>query len=112
MATIDHIAISAKDISASVRYYTETFHASVIYQDDTWAFLQFDNVKLALVTPGQHPPHVAIKVDEQQLMQAAGRAQTPVDKHRDGTQGVYIKDPHGNNIELINYPPDETIYKK
>ena len=45
---IDHIAIQVNDIEESVKYYTD-YGASIIYQDKTWAFLQFDNIKLALV---------------------------------------------------------------
>ena len=45
---IDHIALQVNNINESVNYYKE-YGASVIHQDDTWAFLQFDNIKLALV---------------------------------------------------------------
>ena len=68
--------------------------------------------KLALVTPEQHPPHVAYRVDEKTLEEAAARAEKPIDRHRDGTTGIYIDDPQGNVIELICYPPGETMYEK
>ena len=51
---IDHIGIQVNNISESVDYYKE-YGSEVIYQDDTWAFLQFDNIKLALVLEDEHP---------------------------------------------------------
>ncbi len=61
---IDHVAVPSNDIGKSVSYYVDSFGAKVLYQDETWAFLQMGDVKLALVTPKQHPPHVALRVDE------------------------------------------------
>jgi catechol 2,3-dioxygenase-like lactoylglutathione lyase family enzyme len=107
---LDHVAIPSQDIAASVRWYVEQFGAQVLYQDMTWAFLKLGQGKLALVTPTQHPPHTAIRVDEATLDKAAMQAGKPVDKHRDGTKGIYIDDPDGNQVELICYPPGETVY--
>jgi catechol 2,3-dioxygenase-like lactoylglutathione lyase family enzyme len=109
---LDHVAVPAQDIAASVRWYVETFGAVVLYQDDTWAFLRLGQGKLALVTPSQHPPHVALRVDEDALTQAARTAGRPIARHRDGTQGIYIDDPDGNQIELICYPPGQTVYER
>ena len=39
-AELDHVAVEARDIAASVTWYVETLGASVLYQDDTWAFLK------------------------------------------------------------------------
>ena len=107
---LDHVAVPSADIAASVRWYVENFGAEVLYEDATWAFLRLGQGKLALVTPTQHPPHVALRVDEAALAQAAQATRKPVDRHRDGTQGIYIDDPDGNQIELICYPPGETLY--
>lgn len=101
---LDHVAMPSRDIAASVAWYVENFGARVLYQDDTWAFLQMGQGKLALVTPSQHPPHVALRVDEAALANAAEAAGKAIDRHRDGTQGVYIDDPDGNQVELICYP--------
>ena len=46
---IDHIALQVDDVKESVDYYVNEYGCSIIYCDDTWAFLQFDNIKLALV---------------------------------------------------------------
>jgi catechol 2,3-dioxygenase-like lactoylglutathione lyase family enzyme len=109
---LDHVAVTATDIYKSVKWYTDQFGATVLYQDKTWAFLQVGGNKLALVTPGQHPPHVAFSVTEDQLAKASAATGISVDKHRDGTKGIYITDPDGNAIELIAYPPGETVYAK
>ncbi len=107
---LDHVAVTASDIDQSVQWYTKQFGATVLYQDKTWAFLQVGGNKLALVTPGQHPPHVAFSVPADQLTQASAAANISIDKHRDGTKGIYLTDPNGNAVELISYPPGETVY--
>lgn len=108
----DHVAIPAKNIAESVDWYCARFGATVLYQDETWAFLQLGGTKLALVTPGQHPPHVAMSVTESALTEAAASAGKPIDSHRDGTRGIYIVDPSGNAVELISYPQGQTVYGK
>jgi catechol 2,3-dioxygenase-like lactoylglutathione lyase family enzyme len=110
--TVDHVALPSNNIPQSVEWYTTRFGATVIYQDKTWAFLQLGGIKLALVSPQQHPPHVALKVDEAQLAEAAQSNNVKIDSHRDGTKGIYIKDPFGNAVELICYPSGNTIYEK
>ena len=107
----DHVAVPSNDIDASVQWYRTHFNADVIYQDKTWAFLNLGGQKLALVTPTQHPPHVAVSVSEEQLEQASRSSGVAIDKHRDGTKGIYLHDPFGNAVELISYPAGETIYE-
>lgn len=93
---IDHIAIQVNDIKESVKYYTD-YGADIIYEDDTWAFLQFDNIKLALVIEDEHPYHIAFAVD---ILPHTKNVQ----KHRDGSISYYVKDPSGNTVEIIKYP--------
>jgi catechol 2,3-dioxygenase-like lactoylglutathione lyase family enzyme len=112
MFEMDHVAVPTRDIAGSIRFYVENFDAQVLYQDGTWAFLRLGQGKLALVTPEQHPPHVALRVSPADLEAAAARAGKPIDRHRDGTTGIYINDPQGNVIELICYPPGETVYEE
>ncbi len=100
----DHTAIPSSDIAQSVAWYQAHLGATVLYQDATWAFLEVGGQKLALVTPTQHPPHVAIRVTPQELEEAARSANIPIDTHRDGTRGIYLHDPFGNAVELIVYP--------
>jgi catechol 2,3-dioxygenase-like lactoylglutathione lyase family enzyme len=91
----DHIALSVKDITESVRWYEHTLQASVLYKDETWAMLEVSGVKLALTIPTQHPPHLAFAVDDIKELGSQYR------EHRDGSCYVYKCDPDGNTIELI-----------
>jgi len=112
MFELDHVAIQTDDVPASVEFYVQNFAAEILYADATWAFLKVGQGKLALVTPSQHPPHIALRVEGSTLEAAAARANKPIDRHRDGTTGIYVDDPNGNVIELICYPEGETIYEK
>ena len=91
---IDHLAISVPDLSSAVAWYTSRFRCKVAYQDPTWAFLEFDNLRLALVIPEQHPAHVAFR-------SASAESFGTLTTHRDGTRSVYVKDPAGNNVEIM-----------
>ena len=91
---IDYIAISVADIKSAVQWYTTAFNCEIEYEDDTWAFLKFNNIKLALVIPEQHPPHIAF------VSPNPGRY-GELKKHRDGTESIYITDPAGNSVEVI-----------
>ncbi len=110
MFEMDHVAIPTKDIPGTAKFYVDHFGAQILYADATWAFLRVGQGKLALVRPEQHPPHVALRVDLASLEAAAARTGKKIDKHRDGTQGIYVDDPSGNVLELIYYPPGETPY--
>jgi len=92
--SLHHVAISVKDISQAVAWYTKTFHCTVSYQDATWAMLEFANLKLALVIPEQHPPHIAFVSPEAEKFGI-------LRPHRDGTRSVYVSDPAGNSIEIM-----------
>jgi catechol 2,3-dioxygenase-like lactoylglutathione lyase family enzyme len=94
MDTIHHLAIPAPDIAAAVRWYQEHMDCAIEYQDDTWALLAFANIKLALVMPGQHPPHLAI-------VRADADRFGPLVQHRDGTRSVYVSDAAGNQVEVL-----------
>jgi catechol 2,3-dioxygenase-like lactoylglutathione lyase family enzyme len=94
---IDHIAIPVKNqdsLKATVDWYLSTFKCEVEYQDDTWAFLRFGNIKLAFVIPEQHPAHIA-------FVSAKAEEFGPLKTHRDGTRSIYIDDPSGNTIEIM-----------
>tara|TARA_X000000368_G_scaffold131713_1_gene103432 strand:+ start:39 stop:338 length:300 start_codon:yes stop_codon:yes gene_type:complete len=93
---IDHLAVCTDDITKSVKWYRDNFSCDILYQDDSWAMLEFQNIKLALVLPEQHPFHFAILKDD---VEEYGTPTT----HRDGSVSVYIKDCSGNNIEILRY---------
>jgi catechol 2,3-dioxygenase-like lactoylglutathione lyase family enzyme len=93
--TLHHVAISVDDIVAAVAWYTTTFRCTVKYQDATWALLGFANMDLALVIPAQHPPHLG-------LTSPAADRFGALKTHRDGTRSVYITDPAGNKVEILD----------
>ena len=92
---VDHIAVESKNIPNSVKWYTENFKCEIKHQDETWALLRFENIQIALVTPGQHPPHFAV-IDEEVANLSNKKT------HRDGIQFVYSTDPDSNVIEKID----------
>ena len=96
MMKIDHIALSVDDPKAAAKWYCENFGAELLYSDDTWAFIQFENIKMAFVVPEQHPEHFAFLVD-------SFDEDDKVNEHRDGSISVYKQDPWGNSFELIKY---------
>jgi catechol 2,3-dioxygenase-like lactoylglutathione lyase family enzyme len=95
--TLHHAAIRVKDVNETVEWYTKRFRCEVEYQDTTWAMLAFENVRLAFVISEQHPPHIAILGDPAVFGEPT--------IHRDGTSSVYVKDPNGNNVEVMAPAP-------
>jgi hypothetical protein len=95
LSFVDHIAIESKNIDKSVNWYINNFDCKIKHQDETWALLGFDNISLALVTPGEHPPHFAIH-DEKLLTSKKKKV------HRDGIGYNYSSDPDNNVIEIID----------
>ena len=91
--TVDHVAISVTDVKSTVEWYLKNFSCKVAYQDETWALLDFANIRLAFVLPRQHPPHFALLRDPSLF----GEPKT----HRDGTRSVYVSDPSGNSVEVL-----------
>jgi catechol 2,3-dioxygenase-like lactoylglutathione lyase family enzyme len=91
--TMDHVAVSVANIADTVDWYQKHFQCKVAYQDETWALVEFANIRLAFVLPSQHPDHFAVLGDPS----VYGKP----NKHRDGTSSVYIQDPNGNNVEIL-----------
>ena len=92
--SLHHVAIQVKDIARALKWYSENFNAETVYLDDTWAMLRFENIYLALVIPGQHPPHIAIEHE-------GAEAHGTLIRHRDGTESIYVNDSEGNVLELM-----------
>ena len=91
--TVDHIAVPVTDVQGTVDWYTKNFNCKIAYQDETWALLEFANIRVAFVLPEQHPPHFALLRDPAVF----GEPKT----HRDGTRSVYVNDPSGNSVEVL-----------
>ena len=97
---IDHVAIIVDDPQAASAWYIEKFGATLLYADESWAFIEFENIKLAFVIKGQHPPHMAFETSQ-------FKEGDTVKKHRDGSESVYKRDPWGNFYELIRYADED-----
>jgi catechol 2,3-dioxygenase-like lactoylglutathione lyase family enzyme len=93
-ATIDHVAIPVDNIRKTIEWYEAHFDCRVLYEDATWAYLQFANIKLALVVKDEHPPHIAFAVKDAKRF-------GELKKHRDNTESCYVKDNNGNAVELV-----------
>ena len=98
---IDNIALQVDDVNKSVEWYVEKYECEVLYNDDTWALLQFDNIKVALVVEEEHPFHIAFEIDG---LDGEGKNWK---YRRDNSISRYIEDPSGNKIELIWYMNQE-----
>jgi catechol 2,3-dioxygenase-like lactoylglutathione lyase family enzyme len=90
---LHHVAVAVLNVKETIDWYVDHFECQVTYQDETWALVKFANVSLAFVIPEQHPPHIAILGSPDSYGKAV--------KHRDGTRSVYVKDPAGNNVEIL-----------
>lgn len=91
---LHHIAVVVKDVEGAVAWYTGRFSCRVAYRDATWALLRFANLDVALVTEGEHAAHFGI-------LRSDAAAFGEVKSHRDGVRYVYIEDPSGNTVEVV-----------
>ena len=94
---LDHIAINSEDIKKSIQWYQKTLQTEVIYCDDTWALLDCNGLRIALISKSQHPPHFAITVPSLDHFPEPDK----IKYHRDGSAYLYVQDPDGNTIEYI-----------
>ena len=94
MDQIQHVALVVSNIDDAIKWYQSRFDLEVTYSDKTWALLEFSNILMALVLPNQHPPHIAIELNNPNSFGS-------LTHHRDGTSSTYIKDPWGNSIEIM-----------
>lgn len=94
---LHHVAINVSNIKKSVEWYVKNMHATIDYEDDTWAMLSFGEVKLALTVASQHPPHIGFEVSS---FKDFGEG-VEIKMHRDGSFYLYLEDPDGNVLEKI-----------
>jgi catechol 2,3-dioxygenase-like lactoylglutathione lyase family enzyme len=99
----DHVAQVVPDIAEAVAWYVEMLGASVLYQDNTWAFVEVGGARLAFVVRDQHPNHLAWRVSLTELEELAARHEKEIKTHRDGTRSFYLAAPGGAHIEMITW---------
>ena len=99
---LDHVAICVEDIETTVDWYVSNTSATIEYQDETWAMVNVPgHFKIAFVTEGQHPEHIAFEVSS---LSDLGQ---DYKQHRDGSKYIYEKDPDGNTVEFIFWGEEE-----
>lgn len=100
----DHIAQQVPDIAEAVAWYQEHLPGiQVLYQDESWAFIEANGAKLAFVKRDQHPNHLAWRVPNAELEQLAVQFGKQISLHRDGTRSFYLEAPGGQWIEIISF---------
>lgn len=98
---IDHIAILVNDLKLAEEWYCFNLSGEITFRNEMYIRLTVENTNIALIDKKYYPyAHCAILVDNvEDLPTEKGE----VIKHRDGTIGVYVKDPFGNYLEYIWY---------
>lgn len=103
----DHVAQQVPDIAAAINWYQQLIPGCrVLYQDESWGFVDACGVRLAFVKKDQHPGHIAWRVSEADLEALAERYGQEIRPHRDRTKSFYIEAPGGQWVEIIAFPPD------
>ena len=82
---IDHIAIKVSDLKVAEKWYCEHLDAQITFRDEKYTRIRVKNTNMA---------DMPLEKGE-------------VVKHRDGTIGVYVKDPFGNYLEYIWYSEEQ-----
>ncbi len=100
----DHIAQQVPDIAVAVTWYTTLIpSATVLYQDESWAFVEANGAKLAFVKRDQHPNHLAWRVSAEQLEILAAKYGQAIATHRDRTRSFYLQAPGDQWVEVITF---------
>ena len=102
---VDHIAILVDDLTKAKEWYCDKLAAKVTFRDEKYIRIKLENTNIALIDKKHYPcAHFDILVENiADLPLEKGE----VVKHRDGTIGVYVKDPFGNYLEYIWYSEEQ-----
>ena len=102
---IDHIAIKVDDLEAAEEWYCNNLRAEVTFRDEKYVRIKVENTNIALIDKKHYPwEHIAILIENKEdLPHKLGETI----EHRDGTVGVYVKDPFGNYLEYIWYSEEQ-----
>ncbi len=102
----DHIALTSTNIAEDIEFYRSRFSKiGILYQDESWAFLEVGGMKIALVSQAEHPPHVAFRVKSRELLEQMATTNKAIIKvHRDRSESFYVSDSSGNATEIVFYP--------
>lgn len=105
MSIVDHIAVPVEDLKTAEEWYIQKLHGKVTFRDHKYIRMRVSNTNIALIDKKYYPhPHFGILVEKiEDLPLELGDAVY----HRDGTVGVYVKDPFGNYLEYIWYSDEQ-----
>jgi len=105
MSTVDHVAVLVDDLDTAEKWYVEKLAGKVVFRDEKYIRMQLSNTNIALIDKKHYPhAHFGILVEKiEDLPLELGEAVY----HRDGTTGVYVKDPFGNYLEYIWYSDNQ-----
>ena len=105
MSFVDHIAILVDDLEVAEEWYTKKLAGKVTFRDKKYVRLQLSNINVALIDKKHYSyAHFGILVKKMEdLPLELGETVY----HRDGTVGVYVKDPFGNYLEYIWYSDEQ-----
>ena len=98
---IDHVAILVDDLKLAEEWYLMRMNVAVAHRDEKYIRLQADNLNISLLDSKHYSRnHIGVIVEDV--------VNLPLERghrivHRDGTVGVYEKDPFGNYLEYIWY---------
>ena len=101
MSIIDHIAILVDDLEVAEEWYTQKLAGNVTFRNSKYIRMELSNINVALIDKKHYSyQHFGILVEKfEDLPIELGETVY----HRDGTVGVYVKDPFGNYLEYIWY---------
>jgi extradiol dioxygenase family protein len=98
---VDHIAILVDDLEIAEKWYIEHLQGKVTFRDDKYTRIKLANTNIALIDKKHYPrEHVGVLIENKEDLP---RDLGETIEHRDGTIGVYVKDPFGNYLEYIWY---------
>jgi len=105
MSVVDHVAILVDDLLVAEEWYTQKLSGKVTFRDPKYIRMRVSNTNIALIDKKHYPhPHFGILVEKiEDLPLELGDTVY----HRDGTVGVYVKDPFGNYLEYICYSDEQ-----
>jgi extradiol dioxygenase family protein len=104
-SVVDHIAILVDDLDLAEKWYVEHLQCKVTFRNEKYIRIKLANTNIALINKKHYPwEHVGVLIENKEdLPHDLGETI----EHRDGTIGVYVKDPFGNYLEYIWYSDEQ-----
>lgn len=119
-AGLRHVALLARDLEATVLFYTEVMGMRIEWRpdaDNCYLTNGNDNLALHRTTrkPGENQrlDHIGFIIDRVEdvdvwhdfLVAKEVEIVNPPRTHRDGARSFYFRDPEGTSVQLIYHPP-------